>query len=142
MAQQTQNQSSAEVARPAAASPDIVEIGGQQYFVGGNISWPSRRGLPEDADRLDQTKVEMIGVDGQVPWALLRSMNNGQTAKIVGLAGGVSIAYSKLPVAKVVPGKDGEADRQVFPLPEGCVRRGEDILHRKFIKEGEKVSEE
>lgn len=102
--------------------PDMVEICGQKYAVGSFPMWPVR-GTPEDAGRLDSTLVEEVGIENGHPFALLRSQNNGQTVKILGLSGGALYLYAPMPVRG--------ADMQ-YPIPPDCIREGSSIRHKKF----------
>jgi hypothetical protein len=117
----------------APTQPDVVVIGEEQFYVGCPMSWPRRSYDPADADRMDQTLVETVELADGVPVVTLRSLVNGQTARIVGLACGQAIYYS--PAPKAEKGKNAAgADIEVFPVPAGCVREGNDIKHAKFAK--------
>jgi hypothetical protein len=131
MAQGTQTPSVTVVT--SQPRPDVVVINGEQYYLGCPLAWPRRKYAPEDANRLDNCMVEFVALDGEIPSALLRSMVNGQTARVVGYAGGSVIFYSPVPVAKIVKDANGN-DIEEYPLPENCIRQEGSIVHKKFAK--------
>jgi hypothetical protein len=118
---------------PKPTQPDMVVIEGVAYYPGGTRAWPRREHLPADADRLENTMVEAVWLDGNTPMALLRSMVNGQTARIVGYPGGSVVYYSPLPTAAKRKTDDG-VEYEEYPLPPECFRENNDIKHNKFKK--------
>lgn len=131
MAQGAQNPPA--VAVVATQQPDVVVIEGVMYYVGGTKSWPRREHLPADADRLENTLVEDVRLEGETPVAFLRSMGNGQTAKVVGYPGGSVVYYGPLAVAAKFKTSDG-VEYEEYPLPKDCFRENNDIKHNKFKK--------
>lgn len=126
--------------KPVELQADVVVMDAsdgkhrQQYSVGAAVIWPRRAWLEVDANRFDNTLVEDIGVEGGAPFALLRSLLNGQTAKLVGYPGGTVIFYGPEPAAKKLTNEDGEVIGEEYPVPPDCVRVGNDIKHKKFAK--------
>ena len=108
-----------------------------QFFPGQAVNWPKRNGAGIDGDRLENSMVETIGVEDGNPVAVIRSLTNGQTAKLVGLAGGVVVFYGPMPkqvLTKVKDAGGNDVEVEMYPVPEGCVRKGSDIISKQLVK--------